>query len=159
MGCDEGRHQRRSNNWTKCSFGWDEWWSDCLWWWNISFAEFYVVPSEIKWERVVPFAAQNHRHHHKVILTIITTSVNNLNTFRMKKKQYKGSPVTRNEFLTVLTSVKKILLRSTFHTDQIEALLEETSLSIGEIVDAYGFGSVEKCSCSSGKLPSRQSQN
>ncbi|CAH0558315.1 unnamed protein product [Brassicogethes aeneus] len=71
-------------------------------------------------------------------------------TIRMKPNVYKGASVTRNEFLSVLMNVKRVLLRSSFHTDQIEALLEEAILDIGVDVDKYGFGGVEKCSCPSG---------
>nr|XP_023028946.1 laminin subunit alpha-2-like [Leptinotarsa decemlineata] len=61
---------------------------------------------------------------------------------------YHGGKVSRSEFLSVLADVKYILLRSTFHTDQIEALLEEATLNLGEEEDIYS--SVEKCSCPSG---------
>ncbi|XP_056646625.1 laminin subunit alpha-2 [Diorhabda sublineata] len=61
---------------------------------------------------------------------------------------YHGRSVTRFEFLSILVNVTNILLRSTFHTDQIEALLEEATLDIGE--DEYGYSSVERCSCPSG---------
>lgn len=59
-----------------------------------------------------------------------------------------GDPVTRQEFLSILMDIKYILLRSTFHTDQIESLLEEAILEIVE--EEPGYGSVEKCSCPSG---------
>lgn len=62
---------------------------------------------------------------------------------------YHGKPVTRHEFLSILVDVKHILLRSTFHTDQIEALLEQASMEFEQADD--GYGSVEKCSCPSGK--------
>lgn len=60
-----------------------------------------------------------------------------------------GEPVTRQEFLSVLMNVKYILLRSTFHTDQIESLLEEAILE--NVEEEPGYGSVEKCSCPSGR--------
>lgn len=59
-----------------------------------------------------------------------------------------GDPVTRQEFLSVLMSIKHILLRSTFHTDQIESLLEAAVMEFAE--EEPGYGSVEKCSCPSG---------
>lgn len=60
-----------------------------------------------------------------------------------------GDSVTRNEFLNILMNIKYILLRSTFHTDQIESLLENATLEFLE--EEPGYGSVEKCSCPSGR--------
>lgn len=58
--------------------------------------------------------------------------------------------VSRQEFLTIIMDIKHILLRSTFHTDQIESLLEKVTLDILE--EEPGYGSVEKCSCPSGNF-------
>lgn len=63
--------------------------------------------------------------------------------------KYKGRSVTREEYLKVLMDLKHILLRCTFHTDQIEALLEEAVLNLGD--DSEYYSSVEKCSCPSGE--------
>ncbi|RZC38567.1 Laminin B domain containing protein, partial [Asbolus verrucosus] len=66
---------------------------------------------------------------------------------RMKRTQYVGDPVNRRQFLGILANVSHILLRATFHTDQIESLLEEATMHADsdlEITD------VEKCSCPSG---------
>lgn len=59
-----------------------------------------------------------------------------------------GKAVNRKEFLNVLMSIKSILLRSTFHTDQIESLLESVVFQI--VPEEPGYGGVEKCSCPSG---------
>lgn len=59
-----------------------------------------------------------------------------------------GAPVSRQEFLSTLINIKHILLRSTFHTDQIESLLEDATMEFLE--EELGYGSVEKCSCPSG---------
>lgn len=61
-----------------------------------------------------------------------------------------GVSVTRQDFLNIIMDIKYILLRSTFHTDQIESLLEKVTLEVLE--EEPGYGSVEKCSCPSGKL-------
>ncbi|XP_018564888.1 laminin subunit alpha-1-like [Anoplophora glabripennis] len=62
--------------------------------------------------------------------------------------KYQGRSVTRGEFLRVLMNLKYILLRCTFHMDQIEALLEDAVLNLGN--DSEYYSSVEKCSCPSG---------
>lgn len=69
---------------------------------------------------------------------------------KVESSIYHGEKVTRHEFLSILSNISSILLRSTFHTDQIEALLEEATLYIGE-GDEDGYTSVERCSCPSGK--------
>ncbi|KAL1491007.1 hypothetical protein ABEB36_011669 [Hypothenemus hampei] len=81
----------------------------------------YVIPNEIK---------------------DITTS--------MSKRDYNKGPATRKQFLTVLSNIKHILLRGTFHTDQIEALLESATMSYGNENSNYEEGTVEKCSCYTG---------
>ncbi|XP_060517066.1 laminin subunit alpha-1 [Cylas formicarius] len=71
-------------------------------------------------------------------------------TTALKKDDYMRGPVTRQQFLSVLANIKYILLRGTFHTDQIEALLEKAVMSFGNENANYEDGSVEKCSCPSG---------
>ncbi|KAJ8920571.1 hypothetical protein NQ315_004710, partial [Exocentrus adspersus] len=67
---------------------------------------------------------------------------------KLSKSEYRGRSVTREEFLEVLVDLKYILLRASFHADQVEALLEEATLNLGNDNEAYS--SVEKCSCPSG---------
>lgn len=62
--------------------------------------------------------------------------------------EYKKEKVTREQFLSILTDLKHILLRAKFHTDQIESILERTLLKIGS--DDQINTQVEKCSCPSG---------
>ncbi|XP_044266539.1 laminin subunit alpha-1 isoform X2 [Tribolium madens] len=54
--------------------------------------------------------------------------------------------VSRTEFLSVLSNISHILLRATFHTDQIESLLEEATMR----ADSQSALDVEKCLCPSG---------
>ncbi|XP_030761280.1 laminin subunit alpha-1-like [Sitophilus oryzae] len=71
-------------------------------------------------------------------------------TSRMSEDQYKTRVVTRQEFLSVMVDIKYILLRGTFHTDQIEALLEKAVMVYGTDEFNYEQSYVEKCSCPSG---------
>ncbi|VEN49015.1 unnamed protein product [Callosobruchus maculatus] len=64
------------------------------------------------------------------------------------QNSFEIRPVSRQDFLSILTDIKYVLLRSTFHTDQIEALLEEAKWDVG--AEEEGYSSVEKCSCPSG---------
>lgn len=54
-------------------------------------------------------------------------------------------PVSRREFLSILSNISHILLRATFHTDQIETLLEEATMRVES-----ESSTVEKCLCPSG---------
>nr|CAH7745361.1 unnamed protein product [Callosobruchus chinensis] len=63
------------------------------------------------------------------------------------QNSFEIRPVSRQDFLSILSDIKYVLLRSTFHTDQIEALLEEAKWEVG--VEEEGYSSVEKCSCPS----------
>lgn len=63
---------------------------------------------------------------------------------------FSGDPVTRPQFLSVLSNIKYILLRATFHTDQIECSLETVSMGSGELEENENYSAVEKCSCPSG---------
>ncbi|KAK4880835.1 hypothetical protein RN001_008981 [Aquatica leii] len=69
---------------------------------------------------------------------------------RLRRTEYKGDPVSRFQFLSVLTNIKYVLLRATFHTDQIESMLESAVLDAGVLEDNEDYSSVEKCSCPSG---------
>ncbi|XP_048520676.1 laminin subunit alpha-1-like [Dendroctonus ponderosae] len=80
---------------------------------------------------------------------IIPNEIQDITT-RMTKSDYVKGPATREQFLHVLADIKHILLRGTFHTDQIEALLESATMSYGNEELTYESGTVEKCSCPSG---------
>lgn len=49
---------------------------------------------------------------------------------KLENGNFLGEPVSRSDFLGILANVSHILLRATFHTDQIETLLEEATLEI-----------------------------
>lgn len=70
---------------------------------------------------------------------------------RLRRNEYKGESVTRFQFLQILSDIKYILLRAKFHTDQIEGLLETSTIEIGAGDSLNNvYSSVEKCSCPSG---------
>lgn len=39
---------------------------------------------------------------------------------RLRRTEYRGDPVTRVQFMSVLSDVESILIRGTFHTDQVK---------------------------------------
>ena len=39
---------------------------------------------------------------------------------RLRRTEYRGSGITREQFLNVLSNVKHVMLRAKFHTDQVE---------------------------------------
>lgn len=67
----------------------------------------------------------------------------------MYKTDYRRMAVTREQFLSILTDLKHILLRAKFHTDQIESVLQSTELAVGKDLGSSG-SRVERCSCPSG---------
>ncbi|KAK9872272.1 hypothetical protein WA026_017075 [Henosepilachna vigintioctopunctata] len=69
---------------------------------------------------------------------------------RLRRTEYKGDPVNRRQFLSLLSDIKFILVRATFHTDQIEALFEAAEMLLGNIEETESYSGVEKCSCPSG---------
>lgn len=52
---------------------------------------------------------------------------------RLRRTDYKGDPVTRHQFLSVLSNIKYVLLRATYHTDQIECSLEKVVMHVGDL--------------------------
>lgn len=79
---------------------------------------------------------------------------------RLRRTEYRGDPVTRSQFLSVLTSVDSILIRGTYHTDQVEGSLKRAKLYSGDIDISndimddiktnHGSSLVEKCHCPPG---------
>lgn len=78
---------------------------------------------------------------------------------RHRRKEYRGDPVTRNQFMSVLKNLDSILVRGTYHTDQVEgslkhAILSTTSADISndilEIKRSDDSSPVEKCHCPPG---------
>ncbi|XP_055540243.1 laminin subunit alpha-1 isoform X2 [Wyeomyia smithii] len=69
---------------------------------------------------------------------------------RLKRTEYHGDPVTRVQFLSVLTNVESILLRGTYHTDQVESVLQLATLNTerNETLEASTeLSLVEECDC------------
>lgn len=82
---------------------------------------------------------------------------------RLRRTEYRGDPVTRMQFMSVLANLDSILIRGTFHTDQAEGILRRATLYSGDIsksndildpiFDEYSqdeFSFVEKCHCPPG---------
>uniref|UniRef100_A0A1B0D2T9 Uncharacterized protein n=1 Tax=Phlebotomus papatasi TaxID=29031 RepID=A0A1B0D2T9_PHLPP len=78
----------------------------------------------------------------------IPTSVKDIVT-RQRRTEYRGDPVTRVQFMSVLSDVQNILIRGTFHTDQVESVLEAVTLFSGETI-LSDESLVEKCECPPG---------
>lgn len=79
----------------------------------------------------------------------LSKNINDIVT-RFRRNEYVGNGVSREQFLSVISDIKYILLRAKYHTDQIESSLENAVLYAGneKIEDMYG--KVEKCFCPSG---------
>lgn len=67
---------------------------------------------------------------------------------RLKRTEYRGDPVTRFQFMSVLSDLKHLLVRAKFHTDQIEGSLEAAAI-LPEQGAIIGAG-IEKCACPNG---------
>lgn len=80
-------------------------------------------------------------HSRKQVKDIVT---------RLRRNEYRGDYVTRHQFLSVLANIKYVLLRATYHTDQIECSLEQMVLHVGDLEAPQSYSLVEKCSCPSG---------
>lgn len=79
---------------------------------------------------------------------------------RLRRTEYRGDAVTRTQFMQVLSELEGILIRGTYHTDQVESVLEEVRLFTGKVVTGWeqlqgnisvsldNFGvHVEQCNC------------
>ncbi|XP_049530280.1 laminin subunit alpha-1 [Anopheles darlingi] len=99
----------------------------------------------------VPLQEHNWYHVPGTVKDIIT---------RLRRNEYHGDPVTRSQFMAVLADVETVLLRGTYHTDQVESVLEEALLYRGD-VESEGTshvvhaahaaqGLVERCECPRG---------
>lgn len=80
----------------------------------------------------------------------IPSSVKDIVT-RLHHTEYRGDLVTRVQFMSVLSDIKYVLLRGTYHTDQAESILIRASLYVGgNDVDDSTTNLVEKCLCPEG---------
>lgn len=67
---------------------------------------------------------------------------------RLRRTEYRGDPVTRVQFMSVLSDVESILIRGTFHTDQVESILISANINSGfSDSSETEFNLVEKCKC------------
>lgn len=71
---------------------------------------------------------------------------------KVRRNEYVGSLVSRQQFLSVISNIQYILLRAKFHTDQIEGLLENVVLYSGNHDDSGSKSIVEKCLCPPGYI-------
>ncbi|XP_055595374.1 laminin subunit alpha-1 [Uranotaenia lowii] len=83
---------------------------------------------------------ENWYHVPKSVKDIVT---------RLKRTEYHGESVTRTQFMSVLSDVESILVRGTYHTDQVESVLEEAMLYEGgsELEALQSQSLVESCDC------------
>jgi laminin alpha 1/2 len=98
----------------------------------------------------VKFSEDGWYHVPKTVKDIIT---------RLRRTDYRGDPVTRVQFLSVLKDIESILIRGTYHTDQAEGILKRAKLYSGELETSNEifesdskdlFSVVEKCHCPHG---------
>lgn len=67
---------------------------------------------------------------------------------KQPRTEYRGDLVTRIQFMSILSDIKSILIRGTFHIDQIESILEMAALHVGgNDVDFGEVSMVEECDC------------
>lgn len=67
---------------------------------------------------------------------------------RLRRTEYRGDPVTRVQFMSVLSEVESTLVRGTFHTDQVESVLVTAQLNVGfNEKTKQNINLVEDCQC------------
>lgn len=67
---------------------------------------------------------------------------------KLRRSEYRGDMVTRSQFLSVLTSIDSVMLRGTFHTDQVESMLIRATLKSSKgNNNEIGSSLVEQCKC------------
>lgn len=86
----------------------------------------------------------------------VPKSVVDIVTSRQRRTHYKGDPVTRTQFMSVISNLEAVLLRATFHTDQAECILNEARIHVGsfELNAESGevYSRVEECECPVGYI-------
>lgn len=61
---------------------------------------------------------------------------------------YRGEHVTRAQFLAILSGIECVMLRGTFHTDQVESILLSAIIKSSKSNDKQiGSNLVEQCKC------------
>lgn len=87
----------------------------------------------------VPLTEQDWYHVPRSVKDIVT---------RSRRTEYRGDPVTRFQFMSILSNVESILLRGSFHTDQAESVLIRATVSSGRFeTNDVSFSLVEQCKC------------
>ena len=68
---------------------------------------------------------------------------------RLRRTEYRGDPVTRIQFMSVISDIESVLLRGTYHTDQAESILKRAALHTGSLdkQSEDSFNHVEDCEC------------
>lgn len=69
---------------------------------------------------------------------------------RLRRTEYRGDPVTRIQFMSVLSDVESLLIRGTFHTDQIESILIRATWKSQAAIGRNDVHLVEQCKCPPG---------
>jgi len=79
---------------------------------------------------------------------------------RLRRTEYRGDPVTRTQFMSVLINLDSVLIRGTYHSDQAEGILKRVTMLAGEarnsneiiknIEELRRESFVEKCECPAG---------
>ncbi|XP_050425592.1 laminin subunit alpha-1 isoform X2 [Adelges cooleyi] len=68
--------------------------------------------------------------------------------FKNLETPLDNAEVSRDEFLSILSDVKHVLIKAKYHTDQVESSLNDVSLTLGH-VNGTGrlISDIENCSC------------
>lgn len=65
-----------------------------------------------------------------------------------RRMAYHGEHVTRAQFLAILSAIECVMLRATFHTDQVESILLNAVIKSSKSNDnRIGSNLVEQCRC------------
>lgn len=84
-----------------------------------------------------------HNWYH-IPSTMDATSIGN----KLRRNEYRGEQVSRAQFLSVLRNIESMMLRGTFHSDQVESNLIRVILkSNRENENEIGSNLVEQCKC------------
>lgn len=86
-----------------------------------------------------------HNWYH-VPSTMDPTSIGN----KLRRNEYRGDKVSRVQFLSVLRNIESMMLRGTFHSDQVESNLVRVILNSNrenEKANEIGSNLVEQCKC------------
>ncbi|KAK6623243.1 hypothetical protein RUM43_009095 [Polyplax serrata] len=77
---------------------------------------------------------------------IIPPEVKDIRT-RLRRTEYRGATISREQFLGVLANLTHIMLRAKFHTDQVEGSLLSMSMEPVEDLSERQMYTAERCAC------------